>query len=222
MSLERLLESIELEFRQTQEYTGLDSAPAEVLAAISRVPREQFVSSQLQTTAYQNTPLPIGYRQTVSQPFIVALMTALLAVSPGDRVLEVGTGSGYQAAVLAELGAQVYSVEIIPELARRARSTLDELGYHSVKTRTADGFQGWPEEAPFDGIIVTAAPTSVPPPLLNQLAVDAHLVIPVGETEQVQTLQRYTRQADGRYTVDNLLPVRFVPFTGENLSDSAS
>lgn len=183
-----------------------------VLAAMRRVPRHEFVPEQWREQAYADRPLPIGEEQTISQPYIVALMTELAAVGPGTRVLEVGTGSGYQAAVLAELGAEVHTIEIVEPLARRARATLERLGYGRVHVRHGDGYRGWPEAAPFTVIVVTAAPPEVPPELLAQLAQGGRLVIPVGTWDQ--ELQVHERTADG-VRVRRVLPVRFVPMTGD-------
>jgi protein-L-isoaspartate(D-aspartate) O-methyltransferase len=163
--------------------------------------------------AYGDYPLPIGHGQTISQPYIVALMSEALGVSPGDRVLEIGTGSGYQAAVLAEMGIEVYTVEIIPELADPAADRLAELGYEETATRNADGYFGWEEHAPFDAVIVTAAPDHLPQPLVSQLAAGGRLVIPVGPIGAVQTLWRFTVDASGELVADNLGAVTFVPFT---------
>ncbi len=185
-----------------------------VLAAIGQVPRERFVPAHLRHVAYEDRPLPIGQGQTVSQPFVVARMTELLALNEGARVLEVGTGSGYQTAVLAEMGAAVYTVEIIPELSERARETLDALGYRNVHYRIADGSQGWIEQAPFDGIVVTAAPESIPQALVTQLRHGAPLVIPVGRMES-QQLVLLRRTMNGVATVEAIFPVRFVPMMGE-------
>lgn len=185
-----------------------------VLAAMRAVPRHEFVPREEVGEAYDDHPLPIGFGQTISQPYIVALMTELLDVQPGDRVLEVGTGSGYQAAVLAELTDSVYTVEIIPELARAAAERLERLGYGQVAVRTGDGFFGWEEHAPFDGIIVTAAPDHVPPPLLRQLAEGGRLVIPVGPPGGYQTLWRITKE-DGEIRSENITGVLFVPLLRE-------
>ena len=182
-----------------------------VLAAMRAVPRHEFVPERWRTHAYADRPLPIGEEQTISQPYIVALMTELAGVRPGARVLEVGTGSGYQAAVLATLGADVYTIEIVPALAESARTTLARLGYTKVRTRLGDGYRGWPEAAPFAAIVVTAAPPEVPGALLAQLAPGGRLVIPVGTAEQ--ELQVHERTADG-VRVRNVIPVRFVPMTG--------
>jgi protein-L-isoaspartate(D-aspartate) O-methyltransferase len=179
-----------------------------VLAAMARVPRHQFVPSSQQHLAYRDHPLPIGLDQTISQPYIVAYMTEAAAISPGENVLEIGTGSGYQAAILAELAREVYTIEILPELATGARSLLRRLGYTNVQVRTGDGYGGWKEHAPFDAILVTAAPDHVPPALVEQLAVNGRMVIPVGADEQVMRV--LTRTAEGVIEED-LLPVRFVP-----------
>ena len=192
-----------------------------VLEAMRQVQRHLFVPDERQELAYENTPLSIGYEQTISQPFIVGKMTELLELEPGERVLEIGTGSGYQAAVLARLGCEVFTIEIVPELAEEARLRLKSLGYTGVHVRSGDGYQGWPEEAPFDGIILTAAPDHIPQPLIEQLRVGAHLVLPVGKTTRVQELRRLTRQAD-RIDEEVIFGVRFVPMTGEAMEDRGS
>jgi protein-L-isoaspartate(D-aspartate) O-methyltransferase len=181
-----------------------------VLAAMRRVPRHLFVDRRLWDLAYADRPLPIGHGQTISQPYIVALMTERARVRRGDRVLEIGTGSGYQAAILAELTDQVYTIEIIEPLARQAHQRLRTLGYERVHTRVGDGYFGWPEAAPFDAILVTAAPDHVPPPLVQQLKDGGRLVVPVGPPGLVQTLWLITKQGD-RLVQDNLGPVLFVP-----------
>ncbi len=183
-----------------------------VLAAMRRVPRHEFVPDALREMAYEDRPLPIAAEQTISQPYVVGAMTELADVSPTSVVLEVGTGSGYQTAVLAEIAREVYSIEIIPELGAQAAATLERLGYDDVHLRVGDGYAGWPEAAPFDAIVVTAAPPHVPQPLLDQLAVGGHLVIPVGAYQQ--ELLVITRTDDG-YTRRSVFPVRFVPMTGE-------
>lgn len=200
--------------RDTRQYLGTDSLDPAVLGALERAPRHEFVPQALRPEAYADRPLPIGEGQTISQPYIVAIMTHLLGVGPGARVFELGTGSGYQAAVLAELGARVYSVEIVPELASRARETLERLGYREVRVRAGDGYLGWPEEAPFDGILVTAAGDHVPQPLVDQLRPGGRLVMPVGPAVGVQQLQVLEKTADGRLSPREVLPVRFVPITG--------
>ncbi len=183
-----------------------------VLRAMRVVPRHEFVPSRVRADAHDDRPLPIGHGQTISQPYIVALMTELAAVKPGDRVLEIGTGSGYQAAVLAELGAQLYSIEIVEPLARSATETLRRLGYGRVEVHHGDGYRGWPDAAPFDAIVVTAAPPEVPPALLAQLAPGGRLVIPVGTAEQ--ELRLLVRTPSGIETRRSV-PVRFVPMVGE-------
>ncbi len=195
--------------------TGRSGLSPAVLGALARVPRHQFVPAAQVPYAYENRPLPIGHGQTISQPYIVALMTDLLDLPPAAAVLEVGTGSGYQAAVLAELAGRVYSIEIVEPLAREARERLDRLGYRNVVTRVGDGYAGWPEHAPFDGILVTAAPDHVPPALLAQLKPGARLVIPVGETGLTQSLKVIEKAADGTLSERDVLPVRFVPLTRE-------
>jgi protein-L-isoaspartate(D-aspartate) O-methyltransferase len=176
------------------------------------VPRHRFVPDALINQAYADHPLPIGYGQTISQPYIVALMTDALRLKPGERVLEIGTGSGYQAAVLAELGVDVYTIEIIPELAEEAEARLAEEGYGAVHVRQADGYFGWEEHAPFDAIIVTAAPDHLPQPLANQLADGGRLIVPIGPPGAVQTLWLFEK-ADGELQAKNLGEVVFVPFT---------
>jgi protein-L-isoaspartate(D-aspartate) O-methyltransferase len=184
----------------------------EVLRAMEEVPRHLFVPESYRAEAYADHPLPIGWGQTISQPYIVALMTELLQVDGDDRVLEIGTGSGYHAAVLSRVAGRVYTIEILDELAEQAEWTLRELGYVNVTVRAGDGYQGWASEAPFDGIILTAAPPRVPQPLLEQLAVGGRMVVPVGSF--VQDLKVITRTEDG-YETRNVAPVRFVPMTGE-------
>lgn len=183
---------------------------ARVLDAMTRVPRHRFVPADQQHAAYGDHPLPIGFGQTISQPYIVAFMTEALDVRPTDVVLEIGTGSGYQAAILGELAKEVYSVEIVAELGERARQTLDALGYRNVHVRVGDGYQGWPEHAPFSRIILTAAPEEVPAALVDQLAVGGRMVLPVGPAGGDQELRIVTRTTDG-VTTSPSLPVRFVP-----------
>ena len=188
----------------------------DVLSAMRAVPRHLFVPENEQAHAYGDFPLPIGYGQTISQPYIVALMTDLLELQDGDRVLEVGTGSGYQAAILAEIpGIQVYTIEIIPELATSARERFESLGYAGVHCKQGDGYYGWPEQAPFDAIIVTAAPDHVPQSLADQLAVGGRMVIPVGPPGSYQTLWKFVKQPDGELKAFNMGGVAFVPLTGE-------
>jgi len=181
-----------------------------VLQAMLKVPRHLFVDQKYWPEAYNDYPLPIGYGQTISQPYIVALMTQNLALRPGNRVLEIGTGSGYQAAILAELTDQVYTIEIIPPLAQAARKRLQQLGYTRIQVKTGDGYLGWPEHQPFDAIIVTAAPDHVPPPLIRQLREGGRMVIPVGPPGLVQTLWKITK-VKGELQFTNLGQVLFVP-----------
>lgn len=183
-----------------------------VLAAMRKVPRHEFVPERYRFEAYKNRPLPIGLGQTISQPFIVGYMTQALGLEGGEKVLEIGTGSGYQAAVLAEIAAEVYTIEILEPLARNAEKTLDRLGYKNIHVKIADGYQGWPEHAPFDAILVTAAPDHIPQPLVDQLNDTGRMVIPIGSWSQRIVL--VTKTADG--VVQKLdIPVRFVPMTGE-------
>ena len=187
---------------------------AGVLEAMRRVPRHAFVPAALRELAYDDRPLPIGYGQTISQPYIVALMTDLLRLAPRARALEIGTGSGYQAAVLAELRHQVYTIEIVSGLAEQAATRLSDLGYDAVHVRRGDGYYGWPEAAPFDGIVVTAAASQIPPPLLEQLKPGGRMVIPVGAAFLVQQLTLIEKLADGSIRTEALLPVVFVPLVG--------
>jgi protein-L-isoaspartate(D-aspartate) O-methyltransferase len=185
-----------------------------VLAAMRKVPRHAFVPPEWRDRAYDDRPLPIGEDQTISQPYIVAFMTEQLALKPGERVLEIGTGSGYQAAILAELVKDVYTIEIVEPLGKRAAETLKRLGYARVHTRLGDGYRGWPEAAPFHAIIVTCAPDAVPKPLIEQLAEGGRMVIPVGEAGGPQQLI-VLRKENGKLVTQRTLPVRFVPMTGE-------
>ncbi len=196
------------------ERFGAPPLSERVLEAIAATPRHEFVPEALRRQAYANHPLPIGEQQTISQPYIVALMTDLAQVDAGSNVLEVGTGSGYQAAVLAALSGQVHSIEIIESLGVRARGTLERLGYDNVTVTIGDGYAGLPEFAPYDAIVVTAAPATVPEPLIEQLAIGGRLVIPVGEQGQVQILQVLTMEEDGA-RLQNVIAVRFVPLTRE-------
>jgi protein-L-isoaspartate(D-aspartate) O-methyltransferase len=185
---------------------------AAVLEAMRQVPRHRFLPPAQEANAYEDHPLPIGFDQTISQPYIVAYMTQALSLGPSDRVLEIGTGSGYQAAVLAEIVREVYTIEIVPELAAGATKILSELGYENVRVRHGDGYRGWPEAAPFDAIIVTAAPRAIPQPLIDQLALEGRMVVPVGDW--YQELVIVTKTTDG-IVEQKTIPVRFVPMTGE-------
>ncbi len=212
----RMVEEIAALTRETRFETGRASLSERVMQAIAKVPRHEFVPASERRNAYANRPLPIGMGQTISQPFIVALMTDLMDVLPGDRVLEIGTGSGYQAALLAELAGTVYTIEIVEPLAREAAERLKRLGYGNVMTRTGDGYRGWPEYAPFDAIMVTAAPREVPQPLIDQLKPGGRLVVPVGGHAAGQLLLLIEKQPDGRITRRNILGVRFVPLTDKS------
>ena len=202
---------------EVRTYARLDGPPGldeEVLEAMMRVERHEFVPRGSRKHAYRNHPMPIGYGQTISQPYIVALMTDLLDLSPGDAVLEIGTGSGYQAAVLAELTDRVFSIEIVEPLAQQVRERLARLGYDNVATKLGDGYYGWAEHAPFDSIIVTAAATHVPPPLIDQLKPGGRMVIPVGGQFQVQYLLLVEKDRAGKVRSRQITAVRFVPLTG--------
>lgn len=211
-----MVKEVEAMARETGTYTGRPGLDRAVLQALGNVPRHRFVPDSLRDAAYLNRALPIGHDQTISQPFIVALMTDLAAVNAGDRVLEIGTGSGYQAAVLAELGAEIYSIEIVPELGRQAAEILEKLGYDNLHLRIGDGYKGWPEAAPFSAIIVTAAPENIPQALIDQLAVGGKMVVPVGPASRTQTLTVITKQANGSTTSREIVPVGFVPMIHNN------
>ena len=186
-----------------------------ILAALGKVPREEFVPAEYRAASYSDQPLPIGYDQTISQPFIVALMTEELRPQPTDRVLEIGTGSGYQAAILAELVAEVYSIEIVEPLAKKAEATLQRLGYKNVHVKTGDGYKGWPEHSPFDSVIVTCAPEHVPEPLVDQLKEGGRMIIPVG-AKFAQALYLLEKK-NGRLEQSAILPVKFVPMQRESV-----
>lgn len=186
----------------------------DVIEAMLNVPRHLFVPENQRHNSYQNNPLPIGHGQTISQPYIVALMAEMLDIEPGDKVLEIGTGSGYHAAVLSELTPYIYSIEIVEPLGRQAGEVYEELGYHTIETKIGDGYYGWEEHGPFDKIIVTAAAGHVPPPLLEQLKPGGVIAIPVGSPYQTQILMRVTKSEDGDVRTERVLPVRFVPMTG--------
>lgn len=210
---ERMVAEIVDMVHDTCAETGFETLSERVVAALRKVERHRFVPPALVAQAYENRPLPIGEGQTISQPFIVALMTDLLALQPSDKVLEVGTGSGYQAAVLAEIAAAVHSIEIVEPLGRAAARALAAAGYRNVQARLGDGYAGWPEEAPFDAIIVTAAAPQVPQPLLDQLKPGGRLVIPLGEPMSGQLLCVIEKDAQGATTQRTVLNVAFVPFT---------
>lgn len=202
--------------RETSSYIGKKSLNEKVIQAMARVPRHEFVPDNMRSYAYENRPLPIGEEQTISQPYIVALMTDLADIDEHAVVLEVGTGSGYQAAVLAELAGHVYTIEIIESLGERARATLARLKYQNVTVRIGDGYHGWPEHAPFDAILVTAAPEQVPQPLIDQLKPGGKLVIPVGRPFGGQSLKLLVKNSAGEMETKDILPVGFVPLTGDH------
>lgn len=205
--------AVEKLIERTADETGVSSLSESVADAVRTVPRHHFVPDDQRDNAYRNRPLPIGYGQTISQPYIVALMTELLDLEPGGRTLELGTGSGYQAALLAAIVNHVYSIEIVPELAERASQTLPDNGFENVTVRQGDGYHGWPENAPFDAIVVTAAADHVPPPLIQQLAPGGRLVLPLGNPYANQTLTVVEKLEDGSVRNRQILPVRFVPLT---------
>jgi protein-L-isoaspartate(D-aspartate) O-methyltransferase len=212
----QMLEAVQRDFEATRNELGQGALDTRVTAALAAVPRHEFVAADMRKHAYENRPLPIGYGQTISQPYVVAAMTQLLQLRPGERALEIGTGSGYQAAILAELGAQVFTIEIIQPLGEAARERLKRLGYERINTHIGDGYDGWPARAPFDAIIVTAAAKNIPSPLLEQLKVGGRMVIPVGSPFGAQQLLLVRKDPDGRVTTRKLLPVRFVPLTGRH------
>ncbi len=211
-----MLQAIADDVALTRRQTGRDALAPAVIEALRRVPRHAFVDDDLKSHAYDNRPLPIGRGQTISQPYIVALMTDLAEVEEGARVLEVGTGSGYQCAVLAELADEVYSVEIVPELAENAARRLKSLGYHNVFTKFGDGYDGWSDKAPFDAIVVTAATPLIPPPLIEQLKPGGRLVLPLGQPHYSQELVLLRKNERGEIETHNILPVAFVPLTGQH------
>jgi protein-L-isoaspartate(D-aspartate) O-methyltransferase len=208
---ERLLTEIDAMYAETRGETGLAAMSPPVRRAMAKVERHRLIPEGQRSLAYRNHPLPIGGGQTISQPYIVALSADLLNAKSGDIVLEVGTGSGYQAAVLAEIVSRVYSIELIASLGDEARKRLQELGYGNIEVRIGDGYKGWPEKAPFDGIVVTAAAPHVPAALVEQLKPGGRIVIPVGGTGEIQYLKVLEKRADGSVSEKRVLPVRFVP-----------
>ena len=210
---ERMVAEVEAMYAETRGETGIGAMSSAVRAALGRVERHRLVPPAQAPVAYRNHPLPIGAGQTISQPYIVALMTDLLELEPDAKVLEIGTGCGYQSAVLAEVAGKVHSIEIIDSLGRGAAATLARLGYANVETRIGDGYKGWPEAAPFDAIIVTAAPDHIPPALVEQLKPGGRLVIPVGRLSQELMVVR--KNGDGSTLNEQIVPVRFVPLTRE-------
>ena len=207
----RMVAEVEAMYAETSRQTGISAMSPAVRAALGKVERHRLVPKAHAAMAYRNQPLPIGGGQTISQPYIVALSTDLLQPRPEHVVLEVGTGSGYQAAMLAEVVKQVYTVELLEDLGRTAAARLGELGYRNVEVRIGDGYAGWPEKAPFDGVVVTAAAPRIPPALIAQLKVGGRMVIPVGGEGWVQYLKVVTKRADGGYDERDVIPVRFVP-----------
>jgi len=212
---DRLPALIRSDFRQSASETGIDSPSEAVMKAMQEVPRHLFVQRAFQDNAYSNAPLPIGHGQTISQPFIVALMSELLRLKRSDRVLEIGTGCGYQSAILSLLCKHVFSLEIVPELAKTGANRLESLGYENVSVRHADGYFGWQEEAPFDAILVAATADTIPQPLLDQLAPGGRMVLPVREPGDSERLKCVMKDEAGQVTVKDTVGVRFVPLTGE-------
>ena len=211
----RMVDEITALVRETRAEIGKGGFDERVMAVMARVPRHEFVPADQLGSAYRNRPLPIGHGQTISQPYIVALMTDLARVEPGHKVLEVGTGSGYQAAVMAHLAKAVYTIEIVEPLGLQATQRLHKLGYANVEVRVGDGYYGWVEQAPFDAILVTAAASHVPPPLILQLKPGGRMVIPVGAAFMVQQLMLVEKNLDGTVSTRQILPVAFVPLTGK-------
>lgn len=213
---QQMIREIESDVRETSIYLDKRALDPRVMAVMAQLPRHLFVPEQQRPHAYENRPLGIGHGQTISQPYIVALMSDLLRVEPGHRVLELGTGSGYQAAVLAQLGAEVYTIEIIEPLGKQAAERFATLGYRNIASRIGDGYYGWESQAPFDAIMVTAAADHVPAPLIGQLKPGGRMVIPIGGGFQVQQLMLIEKLKDGGIKTRQLLPVRFVPLTGSH------
>jgi len=211
---DRLIEIIKADVVATRDHLQQDALDPRVIGALRKVPRHLFVPASQKEHAYENRPLPIGHGQTISQPYIVAIMTELLQPQPDHRVLEVGTGSGYQAAVLAELVESVYTIEIIEPLAQQGAENLHSAGYHKVHTRVGDGYYGWESAAPFDGILVTAVASHIPPPLIKQLKPGGRMVIPVGAPFMTQYLMLVVKEREGQISTRQILPVSFVPLTG--------
>jgi len=210
-----MLDGIEREVRYTSKMIGKNAFEKKVMAAMEKVPRDEFVPKSYLDAAFDNGPLPIGHGQTISQPYIVALMTDLLELEANDIVLEVGTGSGYQTAILSQICKQVYTVEYVAALADMAKARLQKLGYENIQSMTGNGYDGWPEHAPYDGIIVTAAASHIPKPLIEQLKPGGRLVIPVGRPHLYQELTLVEKDKDGELDISEVLGVAFVPLQGE-------
>ena len=208
----KMVQEIQADVIWTSKYTGKKEFDKNVLAVMGTIPRQEFVSQLLQSRAYENRPLPIGHGQTISQPYIVALMTDLLNVGKNSKVLEIGTGSGYQAAILGKLVQEVYTIEIIPPLGKNAKARLQKLGYKNIHTKIGDGYYGWKEHAPYDAIIVTAASNHIPPSLLKQLKPGGRMIIPLGSPFATQQLVLVEKDDQGGFKSKQILPVRFVPF----------
>jgi protein-L-isoaspartate(D-aspartate) O-methyltransferase len=219
--LKYMLDTIELEAREAEPWVGKAGIAPRVMAAMAKVPRHEFVPLDLISAAYENGPLPIGHGQTISQPYIVALMTDLLQPEPEDVMLEIGTGSGYQSAVLSLLVSRVYSIEVVRALADEAAARLKRLGYNNIETRCGDGYQGWPEHAPYDGIIVTAAAPEVPEPLIDQLKPGGRLIVPVGGRLTGQDLLVLEKDEQGKIFRRSVLPVAFVPLIRSHAESKA-
>lgn len=213
---ENMVRAIEADVNATSIYIKKEALDPRVMEAMNTVPRHALVPINQRSDAYLNRPLPIGYGQTISQPYIVAIMTDLLNPQPEHKILEVGTGSGYQAAILSRLVRQVYTIEVIEALGKRAKVDLAELGYDNIQTQIGDGYYGWRQHAPFDGIVVTAAASHVPPPLIQQLKPGGRIIIPVGSRFLTQQLLLITKDEEGNLTTRQILPVRFVPLTGSH------
>ncbi|MES9991479.1 MAG: protein-L-isoaspartate(D-aspartate) O-methyltransferase [Candidatus Thiodiazotropha sp.] len=207
---------IEQDVRDTSSYLEKRQLDSRIMMVMADVPRHEFVPRDIRDRAYENRPLPIGHGQTISQPYIVAIMTDLIAPEPGHRALEIGTGSGYQAAVLSRLVEKVYTMEIVEPLGKQASGRLKRLGYDNIEVTIADGYHGWKEHAPFDIIIVTAAASHIPPPLIEQLKPGGKMIIPVGSRFMTQQLLLVDKDVENEITVRQILPVRFVPLTGEH------
>jgi len=220
--IKRMLADIESEVHFTRSYIGKDALDKRVMAAMARVPRDAFVPEKMKRLAFNNSPLPIGHDQTISQPYIVALMSDLLALRADHRVLEVGTGCGYQTAILSQLCAHVYSMERIAELAGVARDHFATLNYTNIETRVGNGYDGWPEQAPYDGIVVTAAASHIPDALVEQLKPGGNLVIPIGLANMHQELMLVHKDPDGEIKVDSILPVAFVPMVDDKMRHQIS
>jgi protein-L-isoaspartate(D-aspartate) O-methyltransferase len=213
--IQRLLDEIESEYKYTRSMTGKSSIDPKIKETLLAVPRDKFVPNNYIDSAFYNEPLPIGHGQTISQPYIVALMTDLLELESNDVVLEIGTGSGYQTAILSQLCKQVYTIEYVPELADIAKSHFEKLDYKNIECKSGNGYDGWPEHAPYDAIIVTAAATQIPRPLIEQLKPGGRMVIPVGQPYMHQELMLVEKNEDGKLGSRDILGVAFVPFQGE-------